>query len=320
MPDDLTHWLRSAYHAARRRLAPRWDDRRWLEWRYQQFVGRPPDLRNPTGYREKLLWLNLFYRHPLVPTLVDKYLARDEVARRVGPGVLTELLGVWDRPEAIPFDRLTDPYVLKVTAGSTWNIFCPDPAAVDRPAAVATLDGWMRQNYGDLYREWCYRPLKPRVMAERLMSDPDHPGRSPDDLKVHCFNGRPRFVQVCYDRRGARRYATFDPYGKVIDLGLDGAERCAPLPPPPEGLDDVMDVAAKLSAGFPYVRVDLYRHRGRTVFGEMTWFPSAGNVEIDDPATDGLLGGWIQLPARRPGRAAAERPSARIAHRRRSAV
>jgi len=108
----------------------------------------------------------------------------------------------------------------------------------------------------------------------------------------------------------------------VIDLGLDGGERCDTLPPPPEGLDDVMDVAAQLSAGFPFVRVDLYRHRGRTVFGEMTWFPSAGNVEIDDPATDALLGSWIQLPDPPARRTATVRPPSPLPHnhRRRPAV
>jgi hypothetical protein len=33
----------------------------------------------------------------------------------------------------------------------------------------------------------------------------------------------------------------------------------------------------RLSAGFPFVRVDLYAVDGRIVFGRMTWQPSAGS-------------------------------------------
>lgn len=295
MPPPPLRLMADVVRAARRRLSPGADDRRWLARRYEAFVGRRPDLRNPTGFREKLLWLNLHHRDPLVPRLTDKLTARDVVAERVGPGVLADLLGVWDRPRRIPFDRLRQPCVLKVTSGSGWNVFCPDPAALDVPAAIAALDAWAGQDYGHRYREWYYRRLAPRVIAERLMVDPRH-GRSPDGLKVHCFNGQPRLVQVCVDRRGDRRLECFDPDWRVLELGLNGPYR-APAPPArPDGLDDVLSVARRLSAGFPYVRVDLYRHGGRTVFGGMTWFPSAGNLPMDDPATDALLGSWLVLP------------------------
>ncbi len=307
MPVTPLGWPAKLFRTARRRLSPARDDRLWLRQRYAAFVGRPPDLVRPTGFREKLLWLNLYHRDPLQPVLADKLRARDVVADRVGTGVLTDLLGVWDRPEKIPFDRLTGPCVLKVTSGSGWNVFCPDPAAVDRPATVAALRRWSRQNYAHLYREWVYRDLVPRVMAERLMVDPGH-GRSPDDLKVHCFNGRPRFVQVCVDRRGDRRYECFDRDWNVVELGLNGTARAATPPPRPDGLADVFAVAEQLASGFPYARVDLYRHAGRTVFGEMTWFPFAGLVPMDDPATDALLGSWLDLPGLMPTAAAGAAP------------
>ncbi len=299
MPVTPLGWPLKAFRAARRRLSPARDDRLWLQRRYAAFVGRQADLAHPTGFREKLLWLNLYHRDPLQPILTDKLRARDVVADRVGTGVLVDLLGVWDRPEKIPFDRLGDPYVLKVTSGSGWNVFCPDPAAVDVPATVATLRGWSRRNYGHQYREWVYRDLTPRFMAERLMVDPRH-GHSPDDLKVHCFNGKPRFVQVCVDRRGDRLYECFDQNWNVVELGLNGPCRAATPPPRPDGLADVFAVAEQMATGFPYVRVDLYRHGGRTLFGEMTWFPFAGLVPMDDPATDALLGSWLDLPGRLP--------------------
>ena len=284
-----------------RRFAPAVDDRRWLVRRFHDFSGYWPNLRDPKTYREKLLWLNLCHRDPLIPVLSDKWSARGEVARRVGPEVLIDLLGVWDDPEQIPFDELPPQFVLKTTAGSAQNVFCWNPAEFDRSAAKAKLRRWLEEDYSRRYREWCYQSLKPRIIAEPLMVDPAHPARSPDDLKIHCFNGRPKVIKFCTDRRGDRRYECLDPQWNVLELGLvSPSKKCLTPPPKPDGLDHLLEVATRLSAGFPYVRVDLYRHQGRTAFGEMTWFPHAGNVPIAEPRFDRLLGDWIQLPA--PGR------------------
>jgi hypothetical protein len=44
----------------------------------------------------------------------------------------------------------------------------------------------------------------------------------------------------------------------------------------PVMLDQMLDYARKLSYGFPIVRVDLYCERGRIIFGELTFLPTAG--------------------------------------------
>src|SRR5271154_189640 len=97
---------RRSYHLARWAIGLRAEHQYFLLERYERLLGKKLNLENPRTLIEKLFWLNVNYRHPLMPELSDKYLARREVARRVGPTALSPLLGVWDDPLAIDFESL----------------------------------------------------------------------------------------------------------------------------------------------------------------------------------------------------------------------
>ena len=51
-----------------------------------------------------------------------------------------------------------------------------------------------------------------------------------------------------------------------------------------------MDVARKLSANFPFVRVDLYNIDGKIYFGELTFYPWTGYVQFTPDSFDFTLG------------------------------
>ena len=42
----------------------------------------------------------------------------------------------------------------------------------------------------------------------------------------------------------------------------------------------MLSVAARLSEGFDFVRVDMYSVGGKTYFGEMTFMPAAGMLRL----------------------------------------
>jgi hypothetical protein len=275
------------------------DDRRVMIRRYHVFTSQLPDLDHPRGFLEKLLWLNLYHRDPRIPSLVDKWLARERVARLVGADVLNEIIGVWDRPEEIPFDALPNQFVIKASAGSGWNIICRDKAKLDIADAMKRLKIWQRQNYYHRYREWQYRSLQSRFIAERFVCDDQHPDRCAADIKLFCFNGIPRIVGVCTDRFGDPRHDFFDCDWKPVDYGLTTRPRSNPPLGRPDDLARLIDIAARLSHDFPFVRVDLYRFKGKILFGELTFSPSAGNMPIQRPEADAIWGQWLTLPAAR---------------------
>ena len=271
-------------------------DRQYLIQRYLDFTGRSPNLDEPKGFLEKLLWLSLHYRNPQIPSFVDKWQTRQQVTKRVGPEVLNELLGVWDRPQQVPFADLPDRFVLKATAGSGWNILCPDKSKLDISESIQKLTAWQNRNYYHWQREWQYRSLRSRIIAERFMFDPLHPHRSVPDFKIFCFNGQPRVIGVNTDRWGDNRHDFFDVDWNAVDYGMSTKPRSNPPLQKPENLAQMVEIAAKLADGFPFVRVDLYRHAEKIIFGEMTFSPSAGNMPIQQPEADNLWGSWITLP------------------------
>jgi hypothetical protein len=201
-----------------------------------------------------------------------------------------------DWPEDIPFDRLPNQFALKATAGCGWNILCPDRSKLNIPQSIELLRGWQKTNFFYQCREWQYKPLRSRIIAERLMIDPQHPDRSPPDIKVFCFHGEPRVIGISTDRRGDTRHDFFDCQWNPVDYGITTKPRCEIPPQKPGDLARMLEIARKLSAGFPFVRVDLYRHDNRIIFGEMTFSPSAGNMQLAAPGADELWGSWLTLP------------------------
>jgi hypothetical protein len=269
-------------------------DRVVLARRFKRTFGRRLDLQNPQTFNEKLYWMMLYYRPPLMSQLADKYEVRPYVAERAGPHILNELYGVWDRVTDVDFDRLPDSFALKVNWGWRMNLFCRDKAAFDVEAARRQLSAWMRRSHYWNQREWTYKDIKPRIICERLLTDPTW--ASPTDYGFHCYGGEPRFVRVHSDRARQHGSDTFDLQWQRPPFNI-GRPPSGRLIPRPVNLDEMVACARSLSRGWPFVRVDLYSIEGRTVFGEMTWHPSAGTSHFIPESYDRYWGDQLHLPA-----------------------
>jgi hypothetical protein len=267
----------------------------WIQTRnFRRFLGQRLNLRRPQSFNEKLHWLMLNYRRPELTELADKYRVRDYVAARAGAAVLNELYGAWDDPDAIPFERLPDAFVLKVTSAWGQNIFCRDKSLLDIDSTRRQLATWMRRSGYWAGREWAYKHIRPRVIAERLLTGDD--GGIPTDYKVFCFGGRPRFVQVDTDRFTDHRRDFFDTEWRLLPFSLTYPPTGRAIPAP-RTLPQILSVAATLSTGFPFVRIDLYSIGAAVIFGEMTWYPEGGLGRFAPESYDLELGKALVLPA-----------------------
>lgn len=138
--------IKATYSAARRRLTARLAGTSPLLLsclRYREAWGRWPDLNNPVTFDEKLLWLNLYWQHPLKVECGDKYTMRAYVERLRLSQLLPRTYGVFDSVEAIDFGSLPRRFVLKCTHGAKWNVFCHDLAELDIPQAKRDLSRWL---------------------------------------------------------------------------------------------------------------------------------------------------------------------------------
>ncbi len=260
---------------------------------FRRRFGRPLDLANPTTFSEKLCWLMINNRSPTLTQCADKYAVRDYVKERAGGEILNELYGVWDQPDDVDFRALPTSFVLKVTWGWAMNLFCRDKSVLDVPAARTQLRSWMRRNHYWTAREWPYKNIRARIIAERFLQSED--ASPPKDYKIYCFNGTPRMIQVDSDRFTHHTRDMFDLNWQPYPFTYVHP-RCPETIPRPRNLDQMLDIARKLSLGMVFVRIDLYSVKGQTVFGEMAWYPEGANGLFDPARYDRVIGDWLVLP------------------------
>ena len=272
-------------------------DEMFIRLNYLRRMKRLPDLKNPTTYNEKLQWLKLHDRQPLYTQLVDKYAVRRFVAERIGGEYLIPLVGgPWDSFDEIDFDALPEKFVLKCTHDSGGLLICRDKRALDREKARRRIAQSLGQNFYYHNREWPYKDVRPRIIAEAYMEDASTSELR--DYKFFCFGGEPKMLFVASDRQTAGEETKFDFFDMDYNhLDLRNGHPNAAVPPEkPAQFGLMRELAQKLSQGIPHVRVDLYEVNGRVYFGEMTFYHWSGMVPFDPPEWDERLGSWIRLP------------------------
>jgi hypothetical protein len=267
---------------------------------YRRAHGRAPALLRPSRFTEKMQWRKLFELDPAFAVLSDKVAARAFVAARIGPGRQADLLWVGDDPDAIPFDRLVPPYVLKSTHASGQVVIVRDAAALDIAAARAAARGWLAYCHGTSMNEPAYVHLPRRLIIERLLLCPD--GVAPLERRVLVFDGRVAFIRTTTS--GADGRPCFGdvhaPDWTRLPITWESPVHPSPLPRPAR-LDEIITLAERLGAGLSHCRVDMYDCGDRLMIGEITLYSQSGLAVYPDPAHDLALGApWtIRRPALR---------------------
>lgn len=278
-----------------RGLLNRMDDETYLKLLFRYSMGTPLDLEHPKTYNEKLQWLKLHDRRPLYTQLVDKLAVKDYVAEKIGPEyVIPVIAGPWDSVEEIDFDALPDQFVLKCTHDSGGVVICRSKSSFDIEAAKDKLAKFLHRNFYWANREWPYKDVKPRLFAEPYLEDESGELR---DYKFFVFDAAVRALYIASDR-SSKEETKFDFFDADFrHLPFTNGHPNAPVPPEkPRCFEEMKALAARLGAGFPQVRVDLYEVAGHVYFGEYTFFHWSGLCPFDPPSWDQTFGSWIHLP------------------------
>ena len=270
----------------------------FLKEMYRINMGRELNLDNPSTYTEKLQWLKLYDHCPEYTRMVDKYAVKEYVAEKIGSDHIIPLLGVWTRVEDIDFDSLPQRFVLKTTHDSGGIVICKDKEQLDISGARRKLRYFLKRKYYDHNREWPYKHVPHRIIAEAYMED----SRQGElrDYKFFTFGGVPKVLYVAQGRGlGGETVADFfDMEFNHLPFTID--HEMAPfLPEKPVNFELMKEFAAKLSAGTPQLRVDFYEVNGQVYFGEMTFFHCSGMEAFHPEEWDRKFGEWVELPAKR---------------------
>lgn len=271
-------------------------DRTYLKMVFRIKMGKKLDLENPKTFCEKIQWLKLNDRNPEYGKLVDKETVKDIVARKIGAEYIIQTLGAWDTVDEIEWDKLPDRFVLKTTHGGGGDgvVVCRDKKTFDRAGAVRKLKRAMKIDLFCKVREWSYKGINKRIIAERYIEDSN---RELVDYKFFCFDGYVDCVMICVDRQiGEPKFYFFDKDWKLLRYNKRGL--AAPegfTVPKPEGLEEMYEVASKLSEGFTFARIDLYDVDGKVYFGEITFYPNSGLDNNLVPESENRWGQLIKL-------------------------
>lgn len=271
-------------------------ERLYLIIRYYLEMGKPLHLDDPKTMNEKLQWLKLYNRRPEYTCMVDKVLAKGYAAGIIGDEYIVPTLGVWNSFDEIDFDKLPNQFVLKTnhSGGNLGVVICKNKATFDKKAAKKKLEKSLKKDLSRMFVEWPYRNVERKILAEKFL------GEDPVDYKFYCFNGYADVVLVCIEREtGHPKFYFFDKEWNLRRLNKRGKDAPEGFTlPKPEGMDEMFEVAAHLSEGLPYARIDLYNIHGKIYFGEITLFPYSGFDDNRLPEADLYFGNLIKLPVK----------------------
>lgn len=275
----------------------RWmSDESFIKWEYFSGMRKFPNLQNPKTYNEKLQWLKLNDIHPEYSRIVDKAEAKEYVKEVLGEGAeqyIIPTLGIWNSFDEIDFNILPNQFVLKTTHDSGGVVVVADKVSMNLQEVRDKIERSLHRNFFYEHREYPYKYIKPRIIAEKFMVDES--GTELKDYKFFCFDGEPKMLFVATDRPFDTRFDFFDtdfnhlPFKQGHPLATKEIRK-------PVGFDKMLDLSRKLSKGFPHVRVDLYDINGNIYFGELTFFHFSGNVPFEPQEWDSKIGEWLRLP------------------------
>lgn len=272
-----------------------------LRYQFKKALGYPLNLRDPRTFNEKLQWLKLYDRKPIYTTMVDKYEAKKYVANIIGDKYIIPTLGVWNRFNDIDFTELPDQFVLKTTHDSGGVVIVKDKDAFlsDKDIfnkAKDKLSNSLKHNFYYEYREWPYKNVKPRIIAEKYMEDEStHDLR---DYKFFAFRGVVKALFIATNRQKEDEETKFDFFdNNFVHLPFtNGHPNADIVPSKPTTFDEMKKIACKLSENISELRVDFYEVNGKAYFGELTFSHWSGFMPFDPPEWDKTFGNWIKLP------------------------
>lgn len=251
---------------------------------YRLLLHKKLNLASPETFNEKLQWLKLYY-FPYDKTVVqcaDKYAVRAHIESKGFGELLVPLLGTWDAPEEIPWEKLPNRFVLKCNHGCAYNILCTDKSIFDRYAAEKQLRTWLKEDFGAFNVELHYSEIKKkRIICEEFL------GECITDYKFFCFNGKPYCVYVSndliHDRQAQIGFFYLD--GTKMPLKRDDYTDISSVEFPPY-YAEMKQMAEELAQDFPFVRVDFFIANNRYYFAELTFTPGACMMPFNPESAD----------------------------------
>lgn len=267
-------------------------DKQYIKYQYKKTVGKDINLINPTTFGEKLNWLKLNDRNEKYTQMVDKYLMKEYIKETIGDKYVVPLIGVWDSPEQIDFDKLPNKFVLKCNHNSGTGMFiCRDKTSINKDEVFSNLKKGLKEDYYEKHREWPYKNVSRKIIAEKFLETGED---YLTDYKFFCFNGIPKIMYISQDYSSTPTTDFYDMNFNKLDLRMKDPNSNIYIEKP-QCFDEMREIATKLAKDIPFLRVDFYYVNKQIYVGELTFYHNAGFCKISPEIWNTKLGNWIDL-------------------------
>ena len=272
--------------------------KKYADYLYYETFGRKINWSSPRDINEWINWLAFNTDTTEWSRLADKYAVRDFVTEKGLTDILIPLYGVWDDPNDIEFDKLPQSFVLKCNNGSGDVIIIRDKTKIKREDVIERLENNLHSKFGLESGEPHYLRIKPQIIAEQLLNKDlqEFESTSLIDYKFWCCDGKVYFCWVDWNRDNLNHSLTVKIYDRDWHFCPQYHEQCNNFIVSneefarPSKWEKMIEIAEKLSVGFPQVRVDLYLIDGKIYFGEMTFTSACGRMTYLSDEAKRLLG------------------------------
>lgn len=270
-------------------------DKLYLKIAYRLRLKKRLNLRDPKDFNEKLQWLKIYDRNSLYTKWADKYNVRDYIKSTIGEEYLIPVLGIYNSFDEIDFKNLPNKFVIKCNHDSGGLVICKDKSKFDYKNARKKITKSLKTNFYYHNREWPYKNIKPLIIIEKYMEDENC--ESLRDYKFYCFNGKPKYLYVSegLENHLTAKISFFDMNYNFAKFGRLDFKKFSEKPEKPVNFKKMQDLARKLSADMPFLRVDFYEINKAIYFGELTFTPCGGFMPFEPEKYDRILGDMIKL-------------------------
>ena len=267
-------------------------DKLYLKIAYKIATKKKLNVDFPETFNEKLQWLKLYDHNSQYIRMVDKYAVKQYVTDRGYKRYIIPTLGVWESFSDIDFSKFPEQFVLKCTHDSGGVVICQDKSTFDIDFAKRKLERSLKRNFYYYGREWPYKKVKPKIIAERYLVG------AIVEYKFFCFDGHPKFILVCIgEGHGANRtHCWVNLEFENLPFRIGSWSQIKTKVNKPDNFQEMIDFVTNMSKGIPHVRVDLYNVDGKIYFGEFTFFHESGFQVFIPKEWDKKIGELIVLP------------------------
>lgn len=252
---------------------------------YKRHFGYEFDINKPVLFNEKLQWYKCFYQRDDFGYITDKVSFKEYIYNKLGEGYTVPMYGYWSNVSDLEKDwpSLPEKFVLKSNLASDARgvMIIEKKSELSFNKIKRYVKQWLKvQNTLLNSWDWRFYNSTPKVLAEKYMEDESGELR---DYKFFCFDGDVPYFKVDYGRMDMHHANYYDLNLKELDMDLKTSpiDRNVKIKLP-ENVNEMFELASKLSKGFPFIRVDFFSCQGKLYLSELTFAPGGGVLPYPD--------------------------------------